>query len=71
MVMVSISLFDRNSSLSSQLKLFAQQLSQKDQQLASLQKELSLYQQLLGEKGSTSPLTRGKGSYIYYYVIYI
>ena len=37
-----------------------QQLAQKDQQLASLQKELSLYQQLLGEKGSTS-LTRGKG----------
>ena len=38
-----------------------QQLAQKDQQLASLQKELSVYQQLLGEKSSSSPLTRGKG----------
>ena len=53
-------LFDRHS-LNSQLRLLVQQLAQKDQQLASLQKELSLYQQLLGEKSSSSPLTRGKG----------
>ena len=52
----------RNSSLRSQLRLLAQQLAQKEQQIASLQKELSIYQQLIGDQRSSSPLSRGKGS---------
>jgi len=53
----------RNSSLQLQLRLLAQQLAQKEQQKASLQKELSIYQHLLGDQKCSSPLSRGKDSH--------